>query len=101
MFADADICVKNKATEYLIGCAISCIFLSLYMGCVAVFRGIGQTKICLKLSMIINLIHLFASFNFYKYFTTGYYWHIALLKSGKGDRWRSGAILSVMGKRVG
>ncbi len=25
MFADADICVKNKATEYLIGCAISCI----------------------------------------------------------------------------
>ena len=64
MFADADICVKNKATEYLIGCAISCIFLSLYMGCVAVFRGIGQTKICLKLSMIINLIHLFASFIF-------------------------------------
>ena len=28
------------------------------------FRGIGQTKICLKLSMIINLIHLFASFIF-------------------------------------
>lgn len=44
MFADADICVKNKATEYLIGCAISCIFLSLYMGCVAVFRGLVRQK---------------------------------------------------------
>lgn len=64
MFADADEIVRKKATDYLIGCAISCIFLSLYMGCTAVFRGIGETKVCLKLSMIINLIHLFASFLF-------------------------------------
>lgn len=64
MFADADAVVRKKATDYLIGCAISCIFLSLYMGCTAVFRGIGETKVCLKLSMIINLIHLFASFVF-------------------------------------
>ena len=64
MFADADAVVRKKATDYLIGCAISCIFLSLYMGCTAVFRGVGETKVCLKLSMIINLIHLFASFVF-------------------------------------
>lgn len=64
MFADADTVVRKKATDYLIGCAISCIFLSLYMGCVAVFRGIGETKICLQLSVIINVIHLLASFVF-------------------------------------
>ena len=64
MFADADPLIIEKATEYLIGCAISFIFLSIYMGGFAVFRGIGETKICLRLSMVINLIHLFASFVF-------------------------------------
>ena len=29
MFADADICDINKATEYLIKCAITCIILNL------------------------------------------------------------------------
>ena len=64
MFADADPLIIEKATDYLIGCAISFIFLSIYMGGFAVFRGIGETKICLRLSMVINLIHLFASFVF-------------------------------------
>lgn len=64
MFADADPVVVEKATQYLIGCAISFIFLSIYMGAFAVFRGIGETQICLRLSMVINLIHLFASFVF-------------------------------------
>lgn len=64
MFAGADNLIIKKSTDYLIGCAISFIFLSIYMGGFAVFRGIGETKICLRLSMIINLIHLFASFLF-------------------------------------
>lgn len=64
MFADADPLIIEKATQYLIGCAISFIFLAVYMGGFAVFRGIGETKVCLRLSMIINLIHLFASFIF-------------------------------------
>lgn len=64
MFAGADALVIEKATEYLIGCAISTVFLSVYMGAFAVFRGIGETKICLRLSMVINLLHLFASFVF-------------------------------------
>ena len=64
MFSEADPLIIEKATEYLVGCAISCIFLAVYMGAFAVFRGIGETKICLRLSMVINLIHLFASFVF-------------------------------------
>lgn len=64
MFAGADAAIIEKTSEYLIGCAISFIFLSIYMGAFAVFRGIGETKICLRLSMVINLIHLFASILF-------------------------------------
>ena len=64
MFAGADELIIRKATDYLIGCAFSFIFLSVYMGGFAVFRGIGETQICLQLSMVINLIHLFASFVF-------------------------------------
>lgn len=54
MFAGADELIIKKATDYLIGCAFSFIFLSVYMGGFAVFRGIGETQICLRLSMVIN-----------------------------------------------
>lgn len=64
LFGEADPLIVDKATEYLVGCAISFTFLSVYMGAFAVFRGIGETKICLWLSMVINLIHLFGSFLF-------------------------------------
>nr|WP_308742398.1 MATE family efflux transporter [uncultured Anaerocolumna sp.] len=64
MFGAADPIVINKARGYLIGVAISQIFLSLYMGAFAVFRGMGATKICLRLTIIINVIHLFASMLF-------------------------------------
>lgn len=64
MFAGAEAAVIEKATDYLVGCAFSFLFLSVYMGGTAVFRGIGETKICLKLSVLINLVHLFASYIF-------------------------------------
>ena len=54
MFAGADELIIRKATDYLIGCAFSFIFLSVYMGGFAVFRGIGETQICLWLSMVVN-----------------------------------------------
>lgn len=54
MFAGADELIIKKATDYLIGSAFSFIFLSVYMGGFAVFRGIGETQICLRLSMVIN-----------------------------------------------
>lgn len=64
MFGAADPIVINKARGYLIGVAISQIFLSVYMGAFAVFRGMGATKICLWLTIIINVIHLLASMLF-------------------------------------
>lgn len=64
IFASADAVVQQKAIDYLVGMAISLISLSFYMGAFAVFRGIGNTKTCLRLTMLINLIHLFASLLF-------------------------------------
>lgn len=64
MFGAADPIVIEKARGYLIGVAISQIFLSVYMGAFAVFRGMGATKICLWLTIIINVIHLLASMLF-------------------------------------
>ncbi len=61
VFGAADPVVIKKASQYLIGVAISQIFLSVYLGSFAVFRGMGAAKICLRLTVIINLIHLLAS----------------------------------------
>jgi putative MATE family efflux protein len=63
-FGSADPIVIEKASHYLIGVAISQIFLSVYMGAFAVFRGMGASKVCLRLTIIINLIHLLASMLF-------------------------------------
>jgi putative MATE family efflux protein len=64
IFGAADPIVIEKARGYLVGVAISQIFLSFYMGAFAVFRGMGEAKICLRLTIIINLIHLLASMLF-------------------------------------
>ncbi len=61
VFGAADPVVIKKASQYLIGVAISQIFLSVYLGAFAVFRGMGTAKICLRLTVIINLIHLLTS----------------------------------------
>ena len=53
-----------KAEHYLIGVAISAVFLSVYMSGFAVFRGLGETKKCLRLSILINVLHFVASFVF-------------------------------------
>lgn len=56
--------VLAKAEQYLVGIAISMIFLAVYMSGFAVFRGLGETKLCLRLTIIINLLHFVASFVF-------------------------------------
>lgn len=64
MFGAADPLVLSKATDYLVGICVSMIPLSLYLGAFSVFRGIGETKTCLRLTMLINLLHLFFSMLF-------------------------------------
>lgn len=56
--------VLAKAEQYLVGIAISMVFLAVYMSGFAVFRGLGETKLCLRLTIIINLLHFVASFVF-------------------------------------
>lgn len=63
-FGGVEEAVLIKAEQYLIGIAVSMIFLAFYMSGFAVFRGLGETKLCLRLSVIINLLHFLASFVF-------------------------------------
>ena len=64
MFNGVSDVVLDKTKDYLIGVAISMIFLAVYMSVFAVFRGLGETKKCLHLTVIINLLHFIASFVF-------------------------------------
>lgn len=64
LFGGVDKVVLEKAEQYLIGIAISMIFLAVYMSGFAVFRGLGETKCCLHLTILINLLHFVASFVF-------------------------------------
>lgn len=64
LFGGVDEAVLEKAEQYLIGIAISMVFLAVYMSGFAVFRGLGETKCCLHLTILINLLHFVASFVF-------------------------------------
>lgn len=64
MFGAADAVIREKATSYIIGFSISMVPFAFYNGVFAVLRGVGDTKTCLRLTVIINLIHLFASMLF-------------------------------------
>lgn len=64
LFGGVDETVLQKSEQYLIGIAISMIFLAIYMSGFAVFRGLGETRCCLHLTILINLLHFGASFVF-------------------------------------
>lgn len=64
LFGAAEPLVIAKAEQYLVGCAISMIFLAFYLGVFAVLRGLGETKLCLRLSIIINVLSLVGSLIF-------------------------------------
>lgn len=56
--------VLEKAIDYLIGMSLSMPTFAIYNGVFAVLRGVGDTKLCLRLTIIINVIHLVASMLF-------------------------------------
>lgn len=64
LFGSASPEVLGKAVEYLIGVAVSQVFLAVYMSAFAVFRGIGASNICLRLTIVINVIYLLSSLLF-------------------------------------
>ncbi|MEG2813110.1 MAG: MATE family efflux transporter [Oscillospiraceae bacterium] len=64
IFADATVGVKKKAVQFMIGFAISLPAFSIFNGIFSVLRGVGDTKTCLRLTIIINAIHLAACYLF-------------------------------------
>lgn len=62
LYGNAEPEVITKSVTYLKGVSLSIILLSIYNGVFAVFRGLGETKICLHLTMFINLSYFVFSF---------------------------------------
>ena len=75
LFKGVDAGVMQKAEEYLIGVSVSSIFLAVYMGGFSVFRGLGETKRCLRLTIVINLLHFLCSLLFINL------WHLDIMGS--------------------
>ena len=64
LYGNAEALVVNKSTQYLAGVSVSLIFYSLYSAIFAIFRGLGETKICLRLTIYINVSYFAFSFLF-------------------------------------
>lgn len=64
LFGTAGESVCGRATEYLIGMAISFLPFSFYSASFSALRGVGDSKSCLRLTIIINVIHLVLSMIF-------------------------------------
>ena len=75
LFHGVEAAVMRKAEQYLVGMTISSVFLAVYMGGFSVFRGLGETKICLRLTILINLLHFLCSFLFINI------WHLDIIGS--------------------
>ena len=58
MYSSASAVVREKGKAYLIGMSLSMITFSVYQSCFSVLRGIGESKICLRLTVFINAIYL-------------------------------------------
>lgn len=64
LYGGAEPIVISKSVEYLSGVSISLIIYSVYSGIFAIFRGLGETKICLNLTIFINVSYFAFSFIF-------------------------------------
>lgn len=64
LYGNAEPLVVEKSIEYLVGVSISLIIFSIYSGIFAIFRGLGETKICLNLTIYINVSYFIFSYIF-------------------------------------
>lgn len=64
LFPKAEEIIRAKAATYITGICISYIPFAVYNGIFSALRGYGETKVCLRLTIIINAIHLCCSFLF-------------------------------------
>ena len=56
--------ICGKAVEYLVGMGISFIPFTLYISGFCILRGMGESKTCLVLTIVINVVHFVLSFIF-------------------------------------
>ena len=56
--------VLEKAVGYLSGCALSILIFTVYTGVFCILRGLGESRRCLVLTIIINVSYLLFSFLF-------------------------------------
>ena len=64
LYENAEPLVKEKSIQYLSGVSVSLIIYSIYSAIFAIFRGLGETKICLNLTIYINMSYFVLSFIF-------------------------------------
>ncbi len=61
LYPSAEPIVMEKAMTFLSGCVWSILVFTLYTACFAVLRGLGESKRCLYLSVIINVAYFLLS----------------------------------------
>lgn len=64
LYGNAEPMVVSKSIQYLAGVSVSLIIYSVYSAIFAIFRGLGETKICLRLTIVINVSYFVFSFVF-------------------------------------
>lgn len=64
LFGSAEDVLKQKAAQYMIGVAASTIPFAFYASAFGSLRGVGDTKTCLRLTVVINVLHLLGSLLF-------------------------------------
>lgn len=63
-YPSAEPVVLEKAVSYLAGCCLSILIFTVYMGVFCILRGLGESRRCLVLTIIINVSYLLFSFLF-------------------------------------
>lgn len=64
LYGRAEAAVVQKAVRYLQGAAVSLIIFTVYTGVFSILRGLGESKKCLYLTIIINVANLLFSILF-------------------------------------
>ena len=64
LYGNAEALVVQKSVSYLSGVSVSLIIYSIYSAIFAIFRGLGETKICLNLTIYINVSYFILSYLF-------------------------------------
>lgn len=84
LFGDVDLDVMTNAKIYFFYSAMSYPFIALYNACAALFRTMGNSKVSMKVSLIMNVLHII-----------GCYFLIFVLDMGV-----AGAAIATLGSRM-